>query len=332
MAKALEEGWISESDVQSCRDTQERILRTGMERSLLDILQDQRLLSAAQIAELRRGETRQAKGRKLGRYLLQARLGGGASGAVFRGVHMTTNEVVAVKVLQSRHADDPRYQEQFQREGEVIRGLNHRNIVKGYETGWGSGFLYVVMEYVEGQTLTQLVDERGPLPERAVCRIGARIASAINYLYGCGVAHCDIKPNNVLLNAEGVVKVSDWGSARLISEPLDVRGGELVLSTPAFMAPEFLKRKALIDQRSDLYALGATLYYCLAGRPPYVGENSKAIAVQLLRESPHPLRALRSDLSLPLDQLIRRLMARSQANRPDDAARVRSALQRLARR
>ena len=332
LRSALERGWISEDEIESCREVQERVSRTGAERSLTDILQDRKLLTSGQMASLRRDGVRSGVMPVVGGYEIEERLGMGASGAVFRARRPETGELVAVKALRSQHTEDVRYLRQFEREGEVIRSLRHRNIVRGYESGWGSGFLYVVMEYVDGETLRALMQKKASRSPETICRVGARIASAIHYLAGQGVVHCDIKPGNVLISREGVVKISDWGSARLATSSLEARGNELALTTPNYMAPEFLKKRARIDHLADLYALGATLYYCVAGRPPYLGADPKAVALQVLREEPPPLRELCPDVGKDLAHIIGRLMARSRADRPQDAAKVKTALQKLARR
>lgn len=339
LALAVSKGWVSPASLAECEEAQRRIRRMGAERGLLDLLLDRGCLSQKRLSALK-GELGLAGDalREIGPYEVVRPLGGGASGSVYlarlRGSSGADGEegLVAVKVLRLRHVDDPRYLDQFERETAVIRSLDHPNIVKGFESGWGEGFRYFAMEYVDGPTLRDIVRQKGRLAEKQAARVGARLAAAIEYLDSRSVAHCDIKPGNVIIRRDGTLKLSDWGSARLYDSPPGMRGRELVMATPNYMAPEFLLARRSADCRTDLYSLGATLYYCLAGRSPFGPGPAIEVARRAAKHPPAALGESCPELSAPMQRLVAILMAKNPAKRPGDPAGVRRALEVLAER
>ena len=346
---ALSKGLIGRADLAECEEVQASIRRMGAERGMLDLLLDRGRLTPEGLENLKRELGLEGDApRSIGPYEVVRPLGGGASGSVYLArkrsaladsnkdarMHEKTEsgEYVAVKVLRVQHVDDPRYLDLFERETEAIRSLDHPNIVRGYESGWGEGFRYFAMEYVDGPTLRDIVRSRGRLSERPTARIGARLAAAVEYLDSRGVAHCDIKPGNVIIRRDGTLKLSDLGSARLYDSPPGMRGRELIMATPNYMAPEFFRARRAPDCRTDLYSVGATLYYCLTGQPPHGRGTPAEVAKRAAAQPPAPLRQMSPEVSPEMEQLVFRLVARDPAKRPRHPAGVRRALVALAKR
>ena len=323
---AMDRGYLAEEVVEACREIQDRIRRAGARRSLIDIFLDRGELSPEQAAEIRRDASKRGIRSRVGTYELEEKLGEGASSSVYRARHVKTGKRFAVKLLRDRHADDPRYLRDFEKELEVIRTLRHPNVVRGYEGGWGAGYRYFVMEYVMGENLGAIVRRQGPVTERAAVHVAARLADAIAYLAERRVVHCDIKPSNVIVSDRGLVKLSDWGSAKLRGFRVRRDPAELLMATPPYMPPEMVTVGARIDSRSDLYSLGATLYYLLSGRTPFRGASVKEIVRKIRKEDPPSLRALRPEVSESLADLIEKLMFKDRSERMRDPAQLREIL------
>jgi len=336
---AREWGLVSEQDLQEAREAQERVLRVGVSRSLLDILIDRRALSETQLADIRREASGRGARPRIGRYELYERLGGGGGGSIYRARALGDRQTVVIKVLKLKHETDERYLEQFAREAEVVAKLDHPNIVRGYEGGWGTGYRYFVMEYARGDTLADVIKRRRRLSEKLVLHIARRMADALEHLEQSGVVHCDIKPGNIIIRFDGVIKLTDWGAVRLVNEAagegLDALSeearaafdkGKLVLATPNYMAPEMVKLGGRVDSRADFYSLGATMFCALVGHAPYRSKGAQEVVRRLLTEAPPSPRAalgsVASEVSEAMDALVQRLMAKDPADRPQTASEL----------
>ena len=215
-----------------------------------------------------------------GRYELHRRLGRGGMAEVYLARDQMLDRAVAVKVLFPALATDPGFVERFRREAQSAAGLNHPNIVGVYDWGEANGTYFIVMEYVEGGSLAELIQAQGRLDPDRSAEIASDIAAALGFAHrNGGVIHRDVKPGNVLLTTEGTVKVADFGIARAISDSSDqnlTKTGS-VMGTATYFSPE-QARGAGVDPRSDVYSLGCVIYEMVTGRPPFQGENAVAIA------------------------------------------------------
>ena len=237
--------------------------------------------------------------RRLGdRYELGEVIGRGGMAEVFEGKDMRLGRRVAVKILRPDLARDPSFQARFRREAQSAASLNHPNVVAVYDTGedvladaegaTGEIVPYIVMEYVDGMTLRQLMASgRRLLPERAL-EIASGTLAALDYSHRHGIVHRDIKPANVMLTRGGDVKVMDFGIARVAGS--DMTGTGTLLGTFGYMAPEYIKT-GVPDPRSDLFAVGVMLYEALAGHRPFEGDTTATILYRLVNEEPAPLAA-----------------------------------------
>jgi serine/threonine-protein kinase len=265
-----------------------------------------------------------------GRYELHRRLGRGGMAEVYLARDQMLDRAVAVKVLFPALATDPGFVERFRREAQSAAGLNHPNIVSVYDWGEANGTYFIVMEYVEGESLAELIQAEGRLhPDRAA-EIASDMASALGYAHrNGGVIHRDVKPGNVLLTRDGTVKVADFGIARAISDSSEqnlTKTGS-VMGTATYFSPE-QARGASVDPRSDVYSLGCVLYEMVIGHPPFSGENAVAIAYKHVQEAPVPPRRIDPALPETLEAIILKCLAKNPANRYPSAQDMRADLRR----
>ncbi len=251
---------------------------------------------------------------RLGRYLLLDRVGSGGMGQVHKAVHARMNRVVALKVLPPTAALDPGLVARFRREVEVAAKLHHPNVVTAYDADEADGVHFLVMEYVDGRDLGAVVADEGPLPvDRALACI-EQAARGLAYAHGEGVLHRDVKPANLLIDDAGTVKVLDMGLARLeSSEGLTTTGD--IIGTATTMAPEQGDDTSLVDERSDVYGLGCTLYYLLTGKHMYEGESALHMLLAHARNPIPPLREACPDASPELEALFTSMVQKQRDDR-----------------
>jgi serine/threonine protein kinase len=234
---------------------------------------------------------------------------------------------VAVKILHRQFAEDAAFVERFRRESQAAAGLSHPNIVAVHDWGRDGDTYFIVMEFVQGRDLRDLLRSEGALPPRRVAEIGSAVGMALAAAHNQGLVHRDIKPANVLLTLEGVVKVADFGIARADdSEQLTQTGA--VIGTAAYFSPEQAEGHPA-DPRSDIYSLGVVMYELLTGAPPFSGENSLAIAYQHIQRVPEPPSRLRPDVPPGLEAIVLKAMAKDPADRYQTAAEMVEDLDRL---
>ena len=260
-------------------------------------------------------------------------LGQGGMARVYLAEQQSLRRQVAVKVMQKDMLDKPDSVERFRSEAMAAAGLSHGNIVQVYTVGEGDGLHYIAMEYVPGRNLRQLIKRSGPLPIGQALKVMRQAASALRAAGEAGIVHRDIKPANIMISRRGIVKVADFGLS--IAPNLNRSGGELTqvgqtVGTPRYMSPEQVEGRQT-DHRSDLYSLGVTFYYLLAGRAPFDGETPVQIALQHLKSEAPSLSSIRPDLPPEVCGLVHRLISRKPEDRPASAAEVVETLRRLSR-
>lgn len=270
------------------------------------------------------------------RYEIGETLGRGGMAEVHEGYDLRLGRRVAVKILRPELARDPAFHQRFRREAHSAAALNHPNIVAVYDTGedtLGSGptavtVPYIVMEYVDGMTLRQLLGSgRRLLPERAL-EITSGILAALDYSHRHGIVHRDIKPANVMLTRNGEVKVMDFGIARaLAAQGQTMTATSQVMGTAQYLSPE-QARGEVVDARSDLYSTGCVLYELLSDRPPFVGESPVSVAYQHVSEQPAPPSQLDSQVTPQVDAVVLRALAKSPDQRYQTAAEFKADVDR----
>lgn len=263
-----------------------------------------------------------------GRYEIHRRLARGGMAEVFLARDSALDRPVAVKVLFPEFATDPSFVERFRREAQSAANLTHPNIVGVYDWGAESGTYYIVMEYVDGQSLAEILRATGPLHPRRAAEIAFDVAGALGVAHQRGVVHRDVKPGNVLISSSGIPKVADFGIARAlssVSEELTQTGS--VMGTATYFSPEQAQGFA-VDARSDLYSLGVVLFEILCGRPPFVGDSPVAIAYKHVQERVQPPSELISGMPPGLEAVILRLLAKNPDDRYRSAEDLRADLRR----
>ncbi len=244
-----------------------------------------------------------------GKYLLGDLLGKGGFGAVYQAQYVLLNRSQAIKLLLEEHFSDPKFRERFLREARTLAALDHPNIVHVDELGMQGNLFYLVMPYLSGGTLQEvLAMQRGPLPPEHVDSYLAQICAALDYAHAQGVVHLDLKPLNLLRHQDGRLLLSDFGLAHLMKEGAVQGGTSLSFGTPLYMAPEHLRGQP--DWRSDLYALGVMLYQMLTGRLPFEGSTPEAIMLKHVMDPPPALRAIRPDLPIALESVLTKSLAK----------------------
>ncbi|MET0832469.1 MAG: Stk1 family PASTA domain-containing Ser/Thr kinase [Actinomycetota bacterium] len=263
----------------------------------------------------------------LDRYEVGRLLGAGGMAEVFEGRDRLLARRVAIKVLQAQFARDPSFLIRFKREAQAAASLSHPNIVGVYDTGTEDGTHFIVMEYVEGRTLKDVIRAEGPLyPERAA-EVCADVCSALIAAHARGLIHRDIKPGNVMLTPEGKVKVMDFGIARATTSET-ITQTAAVVGTAQYISPEQAQGQT-VDYRSDLYSVGCCLYEMLTGTVPFTGATPVAIAYRHVREDPTPPRMLNPDVPAPLEAITLKAMSKLPDNRYQTAAEMHDDLERF---
>ncbi len=263
-----------------------------------------------------------------GRYRLGERIGTGGMADVRKGVDVRLGRDVAVKVLRPDLARDPSFQARFRREAQAAASLNAASIVSVYDTGEDPhGVPYIVMEFVAGRTLRDVIHDEGRLlPQRAL-ELTADICAALEVAHVAGIVHRDIKPANVMLTPTGQVKVMDFGIARAAADTSGATQTAGVIGTAAYLSPE-QARGDHVDARSDLYSTGCLLFELVSGVPPFTGDSPVAVAYQHVREEPEPPSAYDGTLPPDVDAVVLKAMAKDPSARYQSAAEMREDLLR----
>lgn len=266
----------------------------------------------------------------MGRYRVEQELGRGGMAKVYRGQDTVLGRTVAIKILAPQFADDQDFVHRFRREAQAAARISNHNLVSVFDTGSDDGVHFIVMEYVDGRTLADLIAGGGRiLPDRAI-EIAIDVCHALEAAHAQGVIHRDIKPGNIMLDENGRVKVTDFGIARVISTSETIAQTAAVLGTASYLSPEQAQGQP-VDGRSDLYSLGCVLFEMVTGRAPFLGDSPVAVASKHVLEQPTPPSRLNPDVSPDLDAVILRALAKNPANRYQTAEEFREDLERVRR-
>jgi eukaryotic-like serine/threonine-protein kinase len=263
-----------------------------------------------------------------GRYRIVRKLGAGGMANVYLAEDQELGRQVAIKILDDRHAADDSFIERFRREAKNAAGLSHPNIVSIYDRGEAEGTYYIAMEYLSGRSLKELIVGRGPTPIRIAIDYTRQILAALGFAHRHGIVHRDIKPHNVVIDADGRVKVTDFGIARSGASQMTEAGS--IIGTAQYLSPE-QARGSPVDQRSDVYSVGIVLYEMLTGKVPFTGESPLEIAMKHLSEVPMPPSELRDDVPEDLDLIALRALAKDPEDRYQTAEEMDADLGRVAR-
>ena len=275
-----------------------------------------------------------------GRYEIRDLIGRGGMAEVHLGYDTRLSRVVAIKLLRSDIAGDPTFQARFRREAQSAAALNHPAVVAVYDSGeeellqpGGASRTvpYIVMEYVEGHTVRELLSEGEAVPIAEAAEIVSGVLDALEYSHRVGIVHRDIKPGNIMLTSTGAVKVMDFGIARALTDSqATMTQTNAVVGTAQYLSPE-QARGETVDERSDLYSTGVVLFELLTGRPPFKGDSAVAVAYQHVEQIPPTPSSILSDIPDSLDRVVLKALAKNRDDRYPSAAAMLSDLQRVAR-
>ncbi|MCG0274667.1 MAG: Stk1 family PASTA domain-containing Ser/Thr kinase [Thermosediminibacteraceae bacterium] len=270
------------------------------------------------------------KGKTLGnRYVILEEIGGGGMAVVYKARCTLLNRIVAIKILRPEYSSDENFVKRFRREAQAAASLSHPNIVNIYDVGEEDGIYYIVMEYVEGKTLKELIKEEAPLPPVKVIEIAKQICDALECAHRNKIVHRDIKPHNIIITPDGRIKVADFGIARASTGSTITNTGGMIGSAH-YISPE-QARGGFVDERTDIYSLGVLLYEALTGRVPFDGDSPVAVALKHIQEEPKPISAIIPGFPPALEEIVMKCISKSPDDRFQRASELKRELSKIER-
>ena len=313
---AVERGLCSDAELcRSLDELKERLKISPIQ--LQDIIIDLGYMTTTQADRLKSNikETK-AAAHQIPGYKIIGKLGSGAMAIVYKAKQLSLDRFVAIKVLPQKFSENDDYVSRFYKEGKAAAKLNHNNIVQAYDVGVAGGYHYFVMEYVEGKTLYDDLSKNKIFAETEAIEIIIQVARALSHAHSCGLIHRDVKPKNIMINKDGVVKLADMGLARATTdiEAAQSEAGK-AYGTPYYIAPEQIKGEMDIDGRADIYGLGATFYHLVTGRVPFMADKPADVMRKHLREPLVPPDHINTALSAGISEVIEIMMAKNKLDR-----------------
>ena len=252
-----------------------------------------------------------------GRYELLEKIGDGGMAVVYKGKDRLLNRFIAIKILRPEFTKDATFVENFKRESQAAAGLTHPNIVGVYDVGREGNINYIVMELIEGRTLNDIIEDEAPMDYKKVIDISKQVASALKVAHKNKIIHRDVKPHNIMITNDGIVKLADFGIARAVNDATLSTGSKIVGSVHYF-SPE-QARGNYVDERSDIYSLGIVMYEMLTGRVPFDGENPVTVALKHINEEITPPSELVAGIPPALERCVMKATSKYQTNRYSSA-------------
>ena len=312
---AVDQGLCTDKELRcSLQELQDR--RKVNPVMLQELLIELGYITATQADRLKRSiRDNKAAVHQIPGYKILGKIGAGAMAFVYKAKQLSLNRTVAIKVLPRRFTENPEYVQRFYKEGQAAGKLNHPNIVQAIDVGEAGGYHYFVMECVEGKTIADDI-ANGAFGEKEAIEIIIQVTHALAHAHSHGLVHRDVKPKNIMINQQGVVKLADMGLAR---ETTDIETAQSeagkAYGTPYYIAPEQIRGKIDIDGRADIYGLGATFYHMVTGQVPFTGDDSSEIMKKHLREKLIPPDHINTSLSAGVSEVIEIMMAKRREDR-----------------
>jgi len=330
----VERELITKDELDEAKERQRSLAADGKQRPIGEVLLNLGFLTRTQLNRVQ-GDSEDSGGRpaqQLPGYQLQKKIGAGAMAVVYKAKQISLDRTVAVKVLPKRLSKNAEFVERFYREGKAAAALNHNNIVQAIDVGEAGGFHYFVMEYVEGNTVyDELTGEKTYVEAEAIA-IVRQVAAALKHAHERGIIHRDVKPKNIMLTKNRVAKLADMGLARATSdvEAAMAEAGR-AYGTPYYISPEQIRGEVNIDQRADIYSLGATAFHMVTGRVPFEGATPSAVMHKHLKEPLTPPDHINTRISAGFGATIEKMLAKDRAERYPSCKEILEDLDLLAR-
>ena len=312
----VDNGLATQEEVQHALEQAKSIREADNSASLVQILVEHEYVTKRQIARLRAIIEAERSGQKIPGFKILGKLGAGAMATVFKAVQLSLDREVAIKVLPRKFSSNPQFIERFYAEGRSAAALNHPNIVQAFDVGKAGEFHYFVMEYVDGRTVYDDIVKQKRFAEKDAVEVMIQVAEALQHAHEKGLIHRDVKPKNVMITNEGVVKLADMGLARAVSdkEAAEAEAGK-AFGTPYYISPEQIRGEREIGPPADIYSLGATFYHMVTGSVPFEGKNPSAVMHKHLKADLIPPDHVNPKLSAGVSEVIEMMMAKSPSSR-----------------
>ena len=316
---ALENGLLTEAQVEDCRKLVESEAAAGRPKRLEDLAVERGYLTAEAARALNTALERLARDQgktspqRIGGYEILSTIGEGGLGVVYKARQVSMGRTVALKVLHKKWIKDEEFKKRFLLEARLAGRLSHQNLIQVYDVGRQGDMLYFSMEHIDGETVEDLVNREGPMDQDRALNIALQILRAIAYMKRFDIVHRDIKPGNIMLTKSGIAKLGDFGFVKSKFDALLAPDGE-VLGTPDYISPEQAMGTEDIDWRSDIYSLGCTLYHMMVGNPPFEGTGSAVMRKHIRAEWPSP-REFNPAVGEGVCTVLERMMAKNPADR-----------------
>ncbi len=320
---AIQRGFATAEEVEMCRQIQQKPPAGQKGPSLGEVLVKQQVLTPRQLDRLI-GATGEIKGsEQIPGFKILEVAGQGAHAKVFKARQLSLDRIVALKVLPREAAQSEEFIKRFYAEGRAAGKLNHPNVVTALDVGQAGSYHYFAMEFIEGETVFDIILEKGSVPEMEAIRIALDVAKGLEHAHKAGLVHRDVKPQNIILTKEGVTKLTDLGLARQEGdlEAAEAEKGK-AFGTPFYISPEQIRGAHDVDFRADLYSLGATLYYMVTGKVPFDAPTPREVMVKHLKEKLIPPEKVNRFVSTHLSLVIRVCMAKSRRERYQSTAEL----------
>jgi serine/threonine protein kinase len=312
----IDQGLATSDEVQHCLEQAKTEREEANQASLVQILVDNQYVTQRQIARLRRIIEAERSGQKIPGFRILGKLGAGAMATVFKANQLSLDRTVAIKVLPRKFSDNPQFIERFYAEGRAAATLNHPNIVQAFDVGKAGEFHYFVMEYVDGRTVYDDIVKQKRFAETDAVEVIMQVAESLLHAHDKGLIHRDVKPKNIMITKDSVVKLADMGLARAVSdkEAAEAEAGK-AFGTPYYISPEQIRGEREIGPPADIYSLGATFYHMVTGAVPFEGKNPSAVMHKHLKAELVPPDHVNPKLSGGVSEIIEMMMAKDPAKR-----------------
>lgn len=327
----VEQGLCTRDEVEDCVALQASAGKEGSAKALADILVENGYVTRSQIERVRPQVVEAQNYQQIPGYQILAKLGSGAMATVYKAKQVSLDRIVAVKVLPKKWSSNKEFVERFYKEGKAAAKLNHANIVGAVDVGEANGYHYFVMEYVEGQTVYDRLEQGERYGEKEAINLVIQVVKALAHAHKAGLIHRDVKPKNIMITPDGVAKLADMGLAREVSDH-DAAMAEAgkAYGTPYYISPEQIRGELDIDARADIYSVGATFYHMVTGRVPFDGPTPTTVMHKHLKEELEPADHIVPSLSAGVGEIIEVSMAKKRKNRYQSAEDLLTDLERVA--